>query len=66
MNSAVEKSLNQNYDSKIWIFKFIVLRRNSIHLILHETLIAIAQLLDLMIFNPMDVGTIGKDIISPI
>ncbi len=43
-----------------------VLRRNSIHLILLETLIAIAQPVDLMIFNHMDVGTIpGKDILSP-
>ncbi len=43
-----------------------VLCRNSIHLILHETLIAIAQLADLTMLNCMDIGTIpSKDILPP-
>jgi hypothetical protein len=65
LNSPVEKSSNCIPIPKFRIPNF-VLRRNSIYLISHETLIAIAQPVDLTILNSMDVGTIpGKDILPP-
>jgi hypothetical protein len=59
-NSAVEKSKNQNSDSKIRNSE--KKRRNLIHLILYMISIVIGQLVGLTMSNHMDVGTIpGKD-----
>ncbi len=66
LNFNVEKSRNQNSDSKIWNSKKNG-RRNSIHLISHKISIVIGQPVDLTMLNCMDVGTIpGKAIFVPI
>jgi hypothetical protein len=62
LNSAVEKSINWNFDSEIRNSKKNK-RMNSIHLISHRTSIVIGQLVDLPMLNCMDIGTIpGKAI----
>jgi hypothetical protein len=66
LNSAVEKSRNQNSDSKIQNSGKNG-RRSSIHLISHKTSIIIGQPVDITILNRMEVGTIpGKAIFLPI